>query len=321
MPQAIENTRQRLRHIVQQSLPLPLLDYFALAQFRQQLAQGLRNYSTVYNSVFLGMQSATPGMAFLSGYQNALRCLDATCPDTQLAAFCVSEKGVKKPWDMATRITTSSVGHLINGQKGYVMLLPDDLDRLYVVVKDQAEQLRCVYFQSTVAGLTLTEPLRAPFIEDIPHSGVSFDHILIASEQLMPIDGHSEANKPFRYWEDVHVTLAMMAWMFRYLDKLHDLNKLHAREQEKAKEIRSGENTANHKDQLIEQMAQLINQFESSPNYYCAASFTMLDTCQALLEHCSTMLFPKQQKQWQKDRLLLQMGQKIRCLIQVKMQS
>lgn len=296
---------QTLDEVLQQSLRLPLLSYSDLAQFRRQLTLGLQQNSSTLNSVFLGGQSATPGMAFLSGYQNAIRCLDRECPDDLLAAFCVSEKGVKKPWDMLTRLTlvssdsdSNAKSYQLSGKKGYVMLLPDDLDRLYVITKNEAEQLRCVYLSSKATGVSITEPLKAPFIQDIPHSGVGFSNVSIEETQLMDIDGHQEANKPFRYWEDVHVTLAMMAWMLRGIADAKDHS-----------------NT----EMLFLHMKQLVVLFEESPEYYSLESFSILDDCQNALEHCSKMLPENLNIQWKTDRALLQMGQKIRQLVKSKM--
>lgn len=300
------NLNQKLLHtldeIVQQSLSLPLLSYSDLPQYRRQLTLGLEQYSTAINAIFLGVQSATPGMAFLSGYQNAIRCLDPECPMDVLAAFCVSEKGIKKPWDMQTRIKPSAVNsatksYQLSGQKGYVMLLPDDLDRLYVIAKDEAEQLRCVFLNSQIEGLSMTEPLKAPFVQDIPHSGVGFEEVEIPASQLMDLDGHQQANKPFRYWEDVHVTLAMMAWMLRGIVDA----------------------TGEKSEALVEKMIQLVALFEENPRYYSNASFLVFDRCQNALEQSSKELPAGLLKQWQKDQPLLLMGQKIRQLIQTKM--
>lgn len=304
------NFNQKLLHtsdeVVQQSLSLPLLSYSDLPQYRRQLTLGLKQYSTAINAIFLGMQSATPGMAFLSGYQNAIRCLDPKCPADVLAAFCVSEKGIKKPWDMQTQIIAAvensaannpQQSYCLTGQKGYVMLLPDDLDRLYVIAKDESKQLRCVYLSSRAAGLTITEPLKAPFIQDIPHTGVGFAQVDIPASQLMPIDGHQQANKPFRYWEDIHVTLAMMAWMFRAIVDA------------------GGEKS----DTLLEAMNQLVTLITQSPEYYSLESFSIFEACQGVLESSSKGLSKESLQQWQADQPLLLMGQKIRRLIQAKM--
>lgn len=294
-----------LNEVVQQSLSLPLLSYSDLPQFRYQFSEGLRQYGSPLNSVFLGVQSATPGMAFLSGYQNAIRCLDPECPADVLAAFCVSEKGIKKPWDMQTRVKAAAENsatkrYRLSGQKGYVMLMPDELDRLYVIAKDEAEQLRCVFISSQVDGLSMTEPLKTPFVQDIPHSGVGFDDVAISALQLMDIDGHKEANKPFRYWEDVHVTLAMMAWVLRGV--------------ENAKES-SGVLTT----ELMSSMNQLITVYEHCPEYFSMESFTAFNDCQRVMEESAKRLPQALRLQWQQDRPLLQMGNKIRQIIQAKM--
>ena len=285
--------------VLQHALSSPQLYFSDIQTFRQQFILGSQHYSSAFNAVYLGAQAATPGMAFLAGYQNAIRCLDVNCPSDALAAFCVSEKGVKQPWDMATQLSSIGECNILSGQKGYVMLMPNELDRLYVVAKDESGQLCCVYLPSNSLGLSATEPLKAPFVEDIPHSGVNFDQVKISSEQLLCLDGHQQANKPFRYWEDVHVALAMLGWVLRQqIEAGGSLQKL-------SNEIH-----------LIE---QLIASFEERPDYYTLGSITLLDQCHEMMDACSKNVSKSAQKLWLKDRLLLQMGQKIRHLIRAKL--
>lgn len=285
--------------VLQHALSSAQLHFSDIQTFRQQFILGTQHYSTASNAVYLGAQSATPGMAFLAGYQNAIRCLDENCPSNELAAFCVSEKGVKKPWDMATQLSSADGRKILNGQKGYVMLMPNELDRLYVVAKNEEGQLCCVYLSSNRLGVSATEPLKAPFVEDIPHSGVSFDQVEITSEQLLDIDGHQQANKPFRYWEDVHVALAMLGWVLR-------------------QQIEAGKSVQelSNEIQLIE---QLTTSFEESPDYYTLGSITLLDQCHEMMDAGSKNVSESAQKLWMKDRLLLQMGQKIRHLVRAKL--
>jgi len=285
--------------ILQHALESPQLNFSNLETFRQHLKTGFQRYSSAYNSLFLGAQSATPGMAFLTGYQNAIRCLDPKCPVDELAAFCVSEKGIKRPWDMATSLSDSEDGYYLDGQKGYVMLLPNDLDRMYVVAKNDDGQLRCLYLQADSLGVTPTETLAAPFVKDIPHAGAHFNKVHIPVEQLFDFDGHQQANKPFRYWEDMHVGLAMMAWMLREL-------------------IENGQ-LLSELDDIVELICQLIEKFEKHPNYYSLDCFDLLDKSHELMDEYSQYLSEKSKKSWLKDRLLLQMGQKIRQLIRLKM--
>lgn len=285
--------------ILQHALSSPQLHFTDIQSFRQRLSSGLQQYPSWHSAIYLGAQAATPGMAFLAGYQNAIRCLDASCPHDQFAAFCISEKGIKKPWDMATRISLSDNTYRLDGQKGYVMLLPNDLDRMYVVAKNENDELRCVYLAANSEGVSATAALKAPFVEDIPHTGVSFDSVSISPEQVLNIDGHRQANKPFRYWEDVHVALAMLAWMHREL-------------------IENGKSLA-ELDNFVRLICQLIENFEEQPDYYSPAIFTLLDESHELMDCYSKELLDESQKIWKKDRLLLQMGQKIRHLVRAKL--
>lgn len=285
--------------VLQHALSSPQLYFSDIQIFRQQFMLGSQHYSTAFNAVYLGAQAATPGMAFVAGYQNAIRCLDKNCPSNQLAAFCVSEKGVKKPWDMATQLSSQGEHKVLNGQKGYVMLMPNELDRLYVVAKNEESQLCCVYLPSNCLGVSATEPLKAPFVEDIPHSGVSFDQVKISSEQLLDIDGHQQANKPFRYWEDVHVALAMLGWVLR-------------------EQIESGKSVQELRGE-IQLIEQLNASFETAPDYYTLDSIALLDQCHEMMDAGTKNVPESAQKLWMKDRLLLQMGQKIRHLVRAKL--
>lgn len=285
--------------VLQHALSSPQLYFSDIQIFRQQFMLGSQHYSTAFNAVYLGAQAATPGMAFVAGYQNAIRCLDKNCPSNQLAAFCVSEKGVKKPWDMATQLSSQGEHKVLNGQKGYVMLMPNELDRLYVVAKNEESQLCCVYLPSNCLGVSATEPLKAPFVEDIPHSGVSFDQVKISSEQLLDIDGHQQANKPFRYWEDVHVALAMLGWVLR-------------------EQIESGKSVQELRGE-IQLIEQLNASFETAPDYYTLDSIALLDQCHEMMDTGTKNVPESAQKLWMKDRLLLQMGQKIRHLVRAKL--
>lgn len=285
--------------ILRHALELPPLQFSDIKIFRQHLASGFQRYSTVQNALYLGAQAATSGMAFLAGYQNAIRCLDVNCPSDELAAFCVSEKGVKKPWDMATRLSISDDGYLLDGKKGYVMLLPGELDRMYVVAKNDKGQLGCLYVLANTAGISTTDALAAPFVEDIPHSGVCFDKVKIPADQVFDIDGHQQANKPFRYWEDVHVALSMMGWMSR--------------------ELLGRQQSFDGLDDMVQLICQLIEQYEEHPDYYCLESLLLLDKSHEIMDNYSQNLSEESKILWLKDRLLLQMGQKMRHLVRAKM--
>jgi hypothetical protein len=291
-------SQQGVLVLLQHALAHPQLQFSDIQVFRQHLSAGFQSYSTVDNALYLGAQSATPGMAFLAGYQNAIRCLDADCPNDELAAFCVSEKGVKKPWDMATHILIDDGNYCLNGQKAYVMLLPNALDRMYVVAKNSDDQLRCLYLSVNSSGVSATDRLSAPFVKDIPHRGVRFDNVLIPADQLFGIDGHEQANKPFRYWEDVHVALSMMGWMSREL-------------------LESGQSFSDLAA-MMQLINDLTNSFSEHPGYYSLDSIAWLDKSHEMIDYHAQYLSDTVRKLWLKDSLLLQMGQKMRHLVKAK---
>lgn len=286
------------------ALQQPLLAYCDIEIFRQKMAasfqsSSLQKYNLQFSAFFLGAQSATPGMAFLSGYQAALRCLDPQCANDQFAAFCVSEKGIKKPWDMETQLRRTESCWLLSGRKGFVMLLPNTIDRLYVVAKLDDGSLSCVQLAMDSEGLSVAESLNAPFIKDIPHAGIVFDNVPIKESNILTTDAHQNANKPFRYWEDVHVAVAMAGWILRQLSENSDFE--------------------DKKPLLVKLICQLIEKFGEQPDYYSLEGLNILDECHQLLDELSTSL-PKSALQiWKTDRLLLQMGFKIRHKIRLKL--
>ncbi len=282
-----------------QALQQPLLAYSDIETFRQQMTASFQYSSPQQSAFFLGAQSATPGMAFLAGYQAAIRCLDPRCQFDQFAAFCVSEKGIKKPWDMASQLDQSESAWQLNGRKGFVMLVPDTIDQLYVVAKCSDGSLSCVQLAADSDGITIGEPLYAPFVKDIPHAGIHFDNVVIQDDQILTTEAHQQANKPFRYWEDVHVTIAMAGWMLRQLTEMAEF--------EASKAL------------LLEKICQLIEKFEEQPDYYSVAALDVVNECHELLEMQSKSLGAEALKLWQVDRLLLQMGLKIRHQIRLKL--
>ncbi len=288
-----------LNEYLESAFKKPLLSINDIEQFRIEMAEAFQHSPSYLAAFILGGQSATPGMAFLSGYQAAVRCLDSTCANAHFAAFCVSEKGIKKPWDMATRLRANGDGWVLDGRKGFVMLLPDLIDDLYVLAKDDDGALSCVHVPANAAGLSVSDSLNAPFVQDIPHAGIVFDNVALTDQQIVIKEGHEKANKPFRYWEDVHVAVAMYAWMLRQMCERDDFES--------------------QKQVMLKKLCQLIEKFTERSDYYSVSMLDLLDDCHQLLENQSMFLPEIALAQWQVDRLLLQMGLKIRRQIRHKL--
>ena len=268
---------------------LPAFRYTDVGGWRKFLSENLCARGTLQAAFVGGLHAATPGMAFLFGYQAAVRQLDANCPADKLAALVVSEKGVKSPKDFKTHLQREPAGYLVSGEKSHAMLVPEHLDIMYLVAKeddnlvgvrldDIAERMH-----EPESGLSVKAPVQSPFVRDIPHASIILNKVAV--DELMVADGHKSWNKPFRYWEDMHVAAAMLGWMYRWSGKKAELN---------------------------DQFQQLQYAFTQSPEYYQLASFDLLDTVLNSLDKAAEQLSSENDSLWQQDRLLMLMGANIR---------
>ncbi|VXC60717.1 acyl-CoA dehydrogenase family protein [Pseudomonas sp. 8O] len=156
-----------------------------------------------------GLQAATPGLAFLAGYQAALRVLWPAAPWTA-GALCVTENRSTRPADMNTRID----GLQITGRKDFVTAA-ECADWLLVAAREEGEgeapRLALGVVRQGAPGVCI-EPLPAlPLMPDIGHARL---HLEQAQGERLAGDGWSDYVKPFRTLEDVHVLTAVVAWQF-----------------------------------------------------------------------------------------------------------
>ena len=156
-----------------------------------------------------GLQAATPGLAFLAGYQAALRMLWPAAPWTA-GALCVTENRSTRPADMNTRID----GLQITGRKDFVTAA-ECADWLLVAAREEgqgeAPRLALGVVRQGAPGVRI-EPLPAlALMPDIGHARL---HLEQAHGERLAGDGWDDYVKPFRTLEDVHVLTAVVAWQF-----------------------------------------------------------------------------------------------------------
>jgi hypothetical protein len=72
-------------------------------------------------------------------------------------------------------------------------------------------------------------------------------------------------------------------------------------------------------DDMLQIICQLIEEFEEQPDYYSLESISLLDKSHELMDNYSQYLLKKSQDLWKEDRVLLQMGQKMRHLVRTKL--
>lgn len=159
-------------------------------------------------AVLGGRLAATPGLAFLAGYQGALRALWPAAP-LSLGALCVTENRSTRPADMHTRLC----GLHLSGRKDFVTAA-DAADWLLVAarVEEQGEpRLAMGVVRSGAPGVRIEALPALPLMPDIGHARLHLDQALC---ELLPGDGWDSYVKPFRSIEDLHVLSAFSAWLF-----------------------------------------------------------------------------------------------------------
>ncbi|SUD41372.1 acyl-CoA dehydrogenase [Ectopseudomonas mendocina] len=156
-----------------------------------------------------GLQAATPGLAFLAGYQAALRMLWPAAPWTA-GALCVTENRSTRSADMNTRIE----GLQISGRKDFVTAA-EGADWLLVAAREeddgQTPRLALGVVRQGAPGVRIEALPALPLMPDIGHARLHLDQ---AQCERLAGDGWDDYVKPFRTLEDVYVLTAVSAWLF-----------------------------------------------------------------------------------------------------------
>lgn len=156
-----------------------------------------------------GRLMATPGLAFLVGYQAALRMLWPSAPPT-LGALCATERRSLRPADMQTRLQAL---HL-SGRKDFVTA-GDAADWLLIAARCEADgeppRLSLAVVRAGEPGVRVDKLPAIPLMPDISHGCLHLDNALC---ELLAGDGWDAYVKPFRTLEDIYVLSAMTAWLY-----------------------------------------------------------------------------------------------------------
>ncbi len=152
---------------------------------------------------------ATPGLAFLVGYQAALRMLWPSAP-LSLGALCATEQRSLRPADMQTRLTDLR----LSGRKDFVTA-GDAAEWLLIAARceapGEAARLSLAVVYPDEPGVRLEKLPAIALIPDISHGRLFLDNALC---ELLAGDGWDAYVKPFRTLEDVYVLSAMTAWLY-----------------------------------------------------------------------------------------------------------
>ncbi|PSS47665.1 acyl-CoA dehydrogenase [Pseudomonas sp. BBP2017] len=160
-------------------------------------------------AVLGGRAMPTPGLAFLVGYQAALRMLWPSAP-ASIGALCASERRSVRPADMQVRLDDLR----LTGSKDFVTA-GLDADWLLVAARSEAvgeaPQLSLAVVYPGEPGVRL-EPLPAlPLMPEVGHARLHLDQALC---ERLAGDGWDAYVKPFRTLEDLYVLSALCAWLY-----------------------------------------------------------------------------------------------------------
>lgn len=196
---------ERLNHAQAQ----PLLDN--LGDTWAGLLDRLGTVTPFELAVLGGQAMPTPGLAFLVGYQAALRVLWPSAP-ASLGALCASEKRSVRPADMHMRLDLDALR--LTGSKDFVT---GGLDADWLLVAARSEtisetpRLSLAVVYPGEPGVRL-EPLPAlPLMPEVSHARLHLEHALC---ERLAGDGWDAYVKPFRSLEDLYVLSALCAWLY-----------------------------------------------------------------------------------------------------------
>lgn len=189
--------------------PLPRLAHTQAGPWFAELSEHATQASSCELAMLGGRLAATPGLAFLAGYQAALRALVPLAPQG-IGAFCVTEQRSNKPADIHTRLVDGQ----ITGHKDFVIAGSAAQWLIVLARNDLAEQAPClsaVLVSTDNPNITLQTGPALAMLPDISHGSVQFRQVHC---QVLSGDGWDDYSKPFRSLEDGHVLAALCAWLY-----------------------------------------------------------------------------------------------------------
>ncbi|PWE42370.1 acyl-CoA dehydrogenase [Pseudomonas prosekii] len=180
-----------------------------LAEGFSSLLQQLGAVTAFELAVAGGRLMATPGLAFLVGYQAALRMLWPSAPPS-LGALCATEQRSLRPADMQTRLSDLR----LDGRKDFVTA-GDAADWLLIAARSEksgeAPRLSLAVVYPGEPGVRLEKLPAIALMPDISHGRVFLDNAVC---ELLAGDGWDAYVKPFRTLEDIYVLSALSAWLY-----------------------------------------------------------------------------------------------------------
>jgi len=275
----------------QQAVLQPALSVSSPFTLRLTLARLIRSLPPAEAALMAGFRAENPATAFLSGYQCAMRFIDAQLEAEHWAAFCVSETGLESLSRMAT-VFDHETG-TVDGVKSHAMLANSVIDWFYIVARDSSSgDLVCVRAPRDTDGLEAgPDPVSQPFVPEVPHNSLSLCNIPV-DERYLVSDAHNALNKPFRYHEDYLCALSMAGWLMRATGKMGSIGP---------------------------EVQRALGAYDPQALGYTRDSMAVFDDLIQTMTLASSGLSGDNVKWWKRDRVILMMGEKARAVIRSRL--
>jgi acyl-CoA dehydrogenase len=176
--------------------------------------------SSIDRALIGGFSFRQSSFAFASAYQSAMESM-FKLDGQMLAALCHTEKGVKKPREMQTALSTHNGKAILNGTKSFVsggtdaqVLFISAVDKREISNAEQAP-VRIIKLEASRAGIRAKALPTLPFVPELSHAALSLNQVTISEEDIIDGDGYTDAIKPFRSEEDIHILAALTAQRLR----------------------------------------------------------------------------------------------------------
>ena len=170
---------------------------------------------TATQAAIAGLNADRVSFAFIGGYRAALRQLLPQHRDVM--ALCATESGGNHPRAIGTTLREDGDTLVLSGEKTWVT--GGSLARRLLVMasrgSDDAGRNRLVgvIVDADAEGVSVQSLPATPFVPEVPHAAISLRQVRVAPEAVVQGDGYADLLKPFRTIEDLHVHVALLAYL------------------------------------------------------------------------------------------------------------
>ena len=200
--------------------------YPGFGAFRQAFFKETASWNTpVDRAIVGGCMADCVAYAFAAGYNAALQCLVPALPATAITCFCITEKDGGHPRAIRTKMVASGMdanrgkAYTINGRKKYITCAAQ-ADLFLVAVSEGVgeggrNRIRMIKMDAKTPGIRIVPMEGLHLVPEISHGEIILTDVAALEADLLPGDGYTAYIKPFRTIEDVHVSAAMLGYLFR----------------------------------------------------------------------------------------------------------